>query len=202
MKQYNPNYFLPQKGGNMNHPVGKNALGQRGAQGEAESPALPKVIIPTNQQLIEFKGHYGGTTNKKALRLLYSIKNRKFIKGYVSGDRVGGDINYRIYPGIYLVFDYYYWNKQDPPAVITIWKVQINKQKVTELKKWEIKFYDYHKLEQLPRQIWDFWYNHPGYHSGIDIRELTQKVYSEEENQKLLQLIESEQVQIEGEEHE
>jgi hypothetical protein len=44
MKQYNPNYFLPQKGGNMSHPVG-NCPSKRGAGEEAESPA-PKVIIP------------------------------------------------------------------------------------------------------------------------------------------------------------
>jgi hypothetical protein len=83
--------------------------------------------------LVEWKGRYSGTTNQSQLKLLYSIKNRKYIKGYIKGSRVSGDILYSVYPGIYLVIDHFYWNKADPPHSITVSMVKISKERLEKL---------------------------------------------------------------------
>jgi len=154
-----------------------------------------------SEELVEYRGYYSGTTNKSTLKLLYSIKNRKFIKGYVKGDRVSGYIAYRVYPGTYLVLDYFYWNKADPPHSITLSLIKIDKDKAEKLKTTEIKFYTRAILDSLPPQLHDLYKEAPGYHTGVFLSKLFQKQYTEEENMALLQLLEKQEI-VEGEEHE
>jgi hypothetical protein len=152
-------------------------------------------------ELVEYRGYYCGTTNKSQLKLLYSLKNRKFIKGYVKGDRVSGDISYRVYPGTYLVLDYFYWNKADPPHSIQISMVRVSKNGVEKLKSTSVKFYSKAVLDNMPPQLYDLYKEAPGYHTGVFLSGLFEKQYTEEENTELLQLLEKQEI-VEGEEHE
>jgi hypothetical protein len=152
-------------------------------------------------ELVEYKGYYCGTTNKSQLKLLYSIKNRKYIKGYIKGDRVSGDISYRVYPGTYLVLDYFYWNKADPPHSITITLIKIGKDGVERLKTVEVRFYTKAMLENMPPQLLDLYKEAPGYHTGVFLSKLFEKQYSEDEHLALIQLLDKGKI-VEGEEHE
>jgi hypothetical protein len=151
------------------------------------------------EELIEVEGKYRGTLSIRYLKLLYSIKNRKFIKGYLRGDRVEGKVLYRIYPGTYIMFEYFYWCKNDPPRKITISKVAISKEETKIINQTIIKFYNDEFVKQFPQQVVDLFNARPRYHSlrMVDFN----KVYSDEENQKLLQLVVENKEIIEGEEH-
>ena len=152
-------------------------------------------------ELVEYKGCYQATTNIRRLRLLYSLKNRKFIKGYVSGSRTGGDIIYRLYPGRYLEFSYDYWNKADPPRKIKIRMILISGEGIKTLSQVTIEFYSDEFLSQFPPQVIDFFEARPpGYHIKPDLAPLFQKVYSEEEHDQLLKLVSTSTEIKEGEE--
>jgi len=160
--------------------------------------------------LIEWAGEYQGTSNIHVLRALYSIKRRKFVKGFYAGNRVRGDIRYRIYPGRYIIFHYHSWWQQDPPRQLQLHLVDINKKEetkaiasVTVIASVALEFYKPEYLGNfgIPHLV-DFYDAVPGYHSypGINF----EKVYSEEENEKLLRFILSNNKKVirEGEEHE
>jgi hypothetical protein len=141
-----------------------------------------------SEELIEWVGEYQGTSNIHKLRALYSIKKGKFIHGFYRGNRVRGDIIYRVYPGRYIVFYYHSWWQNDPPRQLQLSLVNINKEK-TEIVAWvRLEFYEPEYLGSfnLP-QLTDFYDAVPGYHSypSIDF----EKVYSEEENDKLIRFI-------------
>jgi len=68
---------------------------QEGIQGERGVSA---------QEYVEMRGWYQGTSNITSFSVVYSIKKRKFVKGYFSGDRVSGDILYKLFPGRYIRF--------------------------------------------------------------------------------------------------
>jgi hypothetical protein len=158
------------------------------------------------EELVEFRGSWQGTTNITSLRALYSVKRRKFIKGYYQGSRPHGEILYRVLPGTYVVFDYHGWWKLDPPRRLRVEKVYIGKEGeervVKSLAAVEIKFYskDGEFLKQFPPQVLDFFEARPGYHSYPSLS--FEKVYSEEENQALLELLERGGEHVEGAEHE
>jgi len=157
----------------------------------------------SSSSLIEVKGGYQGTTNVRRLSLLYSLKNRKFIKGYVDGTSTHGDIIYRVYPGRYLKISYNYWNKDDPPKRLEIELIQVKEDgSVKILKETRIEFYDESFLDRFPSQLRDLYERRPHYHAKPYLQPLFEKVYSEEENSMLLSLLDKANVIREGEEHE
>jgi hypothetical protein len=147
---------------------------------------------------IEYNGGYCGTTNKRYIRVLYSIKNNKFVKGYFKGDRVSGDIVYNIFPGRYIVIVASNYPKLDPPKDVKAMLVSFSKEgKMDVLKERTVKFYseDFLRSLNLPPQLLHVWEYVPGYHTGkaFDFN----KVFSGEETRKLLEWIEGEDI-VEG----
>ena len=149
---------------------------------------------------ITFKGSYRGTSNITALRALYSIKNRKFIKGYFDGCRGKGEIIYRLYPGTYIYLFYFGWNKTDPPHEINAELLRLEKQGEQTLSKVVIKFYKPEFLSNFPPQLFDFYKAIPPYHGYPALN--FNKVYSEEENKMLLEFISKGGLYLEGAEYE
>lgn len=139
-------------------------------------------------------GDYGGTTNKTWLTVLFSVKNRKFIRGYMHGDRVSGGITYRLYAGRYLEFRYYRWSKRDPPALFEVSEVVLSPSKrgdrLTEKERKRLIRLEWYKWKQLRETVkdrgWVGIVDHfvaclPAYHSRPDTRTLMSKVFTEEE---------------------
>ncbi|MGB9706266.1 MAG: hypothetical protein ACPL3C_12505, partial [Pyrobaculum sp.] len=75
------------------------------------------------------KSEYQGTTNIRRLELYYSLKNNKWIKGYINGSRVRGDVLYALFPGRYVKCSLLYWNKQDPPYTLSCYEVVLIPEK-------------------------------------------------------------------------
>jgi hypothetical protein len=132
----------------------------------------------------------------------YSIKNRKFIKAYIK--KVGWEMHYRLLPGNYIRLEWEYWTKDDPPNTIYVALTKLvckgdvgNYEDTTQT---VIRFYNAEFLTQFPEQVRDFYSWRPGYHGVPSIN--FDKVYSEEEHQKLIELAKSGKLIIEGEENE
>jgi len=160
---------------------------------------MSNAVVPV---LCERAERFGQFTNTGRLYLFYSLKNRKLIKGYVK--KVGWEILYRLMPGMYIRMSWEYWNKQDPPHTITVYLGRLECQGNNAVFKFEsvaqIKFYNEEFLAQFPEPIRDLYAARPGYHGvpSVDFN----KVYSEEEHQKLIELAKSNRLIIEGEENE
>jgi len=153
----------------------------------------------SNQITLTFKGSYQATTNIVALRVLYSPKNRKFIKGYLRGGAGKGEIIYKLYPGIYIYFFYFSWSKCDPPREVKIELLKIEKQGEQTLSKAVIKFYNSDFLKSFPPQLLDFYQAKPSYHGYPKLN--FNKIYTEQENEMLLKLISGGGEITEGAEH-
>jgi len=154
-------------------------------------------------KLHEVKGYYQGTTNITHLSLVYSLKNRKFIKGYVDGSSAHGCIHYRLFPGRYIWIGYDYWSKADPPSKIEVTLFSIEEDgKKKDLKSVYIQFYNYEFLTQFPPQIMDVFHARPGYHRKPSLHTLFSKQYSEQDHERLINLLNSSKNYKEGEEHE
>ena len=148
---------------------------------------------------VEYNGGYCATTNKRWIRVLYSIKNNKFVKGYFKGDRVSGDILYTVFPGRYIVVIVSNYPKLDPTKDIKAMLVTITKEgRVDVIKERTVRFYSEEFLRRLnlPPQLLHAWEYVPGYHSGkvFDFN----KVFSAEETRKLIEWIEEGEDIIEG----
>jgi hypothetical protein len=154
----------------------------------------------SEQPFIVFKGSWQGTSNITSLIALYSIKNRKFIKGYLKGYAGKGEIIYRILPGTYVYFFYFGWSKNDPPREVEVELLQISQQGKQTLAKVVVKFYNGEFLKQFPPQLFDFYKAIPPYHGYPSLN--FEKVYAEEENNTLIEFIKNQGEYIEGEEHE
>lgn len=152
-------------------------------------------------QTVEYTTSYRGTTNIVTLSLLFSVKNRKFIKGYIKGTRVSGTIHYRIFPGKYLELSYFYWTKEDPPHRITIELIEVS-DKTKTLKMTKILFYnpEFITVERFGPIISDFFSDRPRYHNARPSASTFEKVYSESDVQQLLKLLET-PLYVEGEEN-
>jgi len=164
-----------------------------------KSPSTPEgVKSGQGVETIKWCGSWQATSNIVALRALYSPKNRKFIKGYLKGCGGRGDIIYRLYPGTYIYFFYFFWNKNDPPKEIKIELLQIS-QGEQILSKVVLKFYSQDFLKSFPPQLYDFVQSIPSYHGRphFDFN----KNYSEQENKALLELISKGGEITEGAEH-
>jgi hypothetical protein len=162
---------------------------------EKGSPAPIKRSSPPGPEAgegvkIEYNGGYCATTNKRYIRVLYSINKNKFVKGYFKGDRVSGDIVYNIFPGRYIVIVASNYPKLDPPKDVKAMLVSFSKEgKMDVLKERTVKFYseDFLRSLNLPPQLLHVWEYVPGYHAGkaFDFN----KVFSEEETRRLLEWI-------------
>ena len=93
-----------------------------------------RAVAAQNQQnerkMCEVAGRYRSTTNIRLLAALYSIKNRKFVRGFFIGTRVEGEIKYRLYEGVYIKFDADYWSKNDPPYQVNVYIMRIHTLKI------------------------------------------------------------------------
>ena len=151
--------------------------------------------------LFEVRGWYQGTSNITKLAAVYSVKRRKFVKGFLKGSSTHGDIIYRLLPGTYVFFEYFYWTKADPPRTLTVKLIALGADgSMKTLAALTIRFYSADFVNQFPEQVRDFFAARPGYHSRPALN--TDKVYTEEENEKLLNLIKQNAEFVEGEEHE
>ena len=152
--------------------------------------------------LCEHTERFGQFTNTGRLYLIYSLKNRKFVKGLIR--KVGWEISYRLMPGMYIRLTWDYWTKSDPPNTITAYLVKLecreNRATLSTISVTQIKFYNAEFLTQFPEQIRDLYSWRPGYH-GTPSADFN-KVYSEEEHQRLIEFIKSGKLIIEGEENE
>ncbi len=160
------------------------------------------------------KGEYQGTTNIRRLELWYSLKNNKWIKGYVQGNRVRGSVLYALFPGRYVKCSLFYWNKQDPPHMLTCYEVVLIPEKDASGKdscreevehSASVAFYEREsgaaKLKEmgLP-MLADLVMWLPGYHSGLG-RGIFDLKYDSTATQKLLEWIRSGESWAEGAEY-
>jgi hypothetical protein len=107
---------------------------------------------------------------------LYSIRKRKFIKGLVKGD----EIIYRLRPGEYIRFEYEYNPSEEPPSTITLKLVSIKSDATEEVIASSTIKHDlgiFLRRLNIP-QIEDFY-------KCYTLNEVSNKIYSEEDNEKL-----------------
>ena len=154
--------------------------------------------------LCTYMGEYQGTTHIRKLYLLFSLKRRKYIKPMRrDGSRVEGRYVYELYPGSYLLIGYDARLSLEPPRTVTAQLVTIDEKcDVHYGDALIIKFekFEWVEKQDLPQMLKDIVNWAPGYHSlpNIDFN----KVYSEKDTQKLLEMIKQRVRITEGEEHE
>jgi hypothetical protein len=156
-------------------------------------------------EYLEMRGWYQGTSNITKLAAIYSVKRRKFVKGYYKGSRTHGEILYRLLPGTYVFFEYFSWWRNDPPRELTLTLFRIEKDaegfRRVVLATSTVKFYNPEFLVGLGiPQLVDFFDARSHYHAYPTLN--FEKIYSEEENEKLLNFVMSGKELVEGEEHE
>jgi hypothetical protein len=157
-----------------------------------------------SEEYAEIRGWYQGTSNITKLAAVYSIKRRKFVKGFYRGSRTHGDILYKLLPGTYVWFEYLGWWRNDPPRELTVELFRIVRDnegfKRKTVARTTIRFYkpEFLKSLNLP-QILDFFEARPHYHSYPSLN--FEKVYTEEENERLISFVSARREIVEGEEH-
>jgi hypothetical protein len=160
---------------------------------------------PAEQQTVEIRGWYQGTSNITKLAAVYSVKRRKFVKGFYRGSRTHGEILYRLLPGTYIFFEYFGWWRNDPPRELTVTLFRIERdeegfrRRTIALR--TIRFYRPEFLSSLGiPQLVDFFEARPHYHSFPSLN--FDRVYTEEDNERLLKFISEGKEVVEGEENE
>jgi len=146
----------------------------------------------------------GAFSNTAFFAAVYSLKRRKFVKP-ASIVKVCADykVQYRLLPGRYLIFRYSYWSKRHPPRRITVAHFIVEGGKsAKELGGVQIEFEKGEFLRGFPPQVVDFFEARPGYHGRPAWLSLSEKVYTEEEHARLLELVAKGARFIEGEENE
>jgi hypothetical protein len=101
----------------------------------------------------------------------------------------GGEIVYRLYPGVYIQFSYEYRSEGDPPHKIsmTMFRLKGNGEREA-LREATVEFRSREFLEQFPEQVRDFFDARPGFHRPPTLD--TAKVYGEEGHRRLVELLE------------
>jgi len=171
----------------------------------AETPVSVEVKAEASAEYAEVKGWYQGTSNVTRLAAVYSVKKRKFVKGYYKGSRTHGDVLYRLLPGTYIFFEYLGWWRNDPPRELTVRLFRIVKDaegfKRVTIASACIRFYKDEFLKSLGiPQLTDFYEARPYYHSFPTLN--FDKVYTEEENNKLIEFVMERKELVEGAERE
>jgi hypothetical protein len=144
--------------------------------------------------VIEVKGEYQIAPETAYLCLYYSLRRRKFVKGQFVDDLRArrhhhGVVLYALYPGRYVKFELAVWGAQVPPCTLTLSIVDVsaNGEKVLAqvILRGRREF-----VERLGiAQLIDFYNAKPtAFHRRprVDFN----RVYSEEENAKLVEFIE------------
>ncbi len=154
--------------------------------------------------LCTVEGGYQGTTHIRYVYVFFSVKKNKFIRPIkVIGDRVVGKYMYELYPGQYILIGYDNKSKMQPPRTIIAQLVNIdNDCNVHYGESAIIRFENFEWIEKqdLPAPLRDIINWAPGYHSrpNIDFN----KVYDNNDTQRLLEMITKKVRITEGEEHE
>jgi len=159
----------------------------------------------TQDEYMELRGWYQGTSNITRLAAVYSTKKRKFVKGYYKGSRTHGDILYKLLPGTYVFFEYFGWWRNDPPReiVATLFRIVRTEEgfRRETIASSVVRFYKEEFLRGLGiPQLVDFFEARPCYHCFPTLN--FDKVYTEEENNRLIEFVMAKKEVIEGEEHE
>jgi len=159
----------------------------------------------SQQQIAEiaFEG-CGAFSNTAHVAAIYSLKKRKFVKP-AAIMKVCADytVKYRLLPGHYLLFRYSYWSKRHPPRRITVAPFLVQCDSNTrKLEGVQIEFEKGEYLKTFPPQVTDFFQARPGYHGRPAWLALAEKVYTEEEHGRLLEMVAKGGQYIEGEENE
>ncbi len=160
--------------------------------------------------------HYYGTTKQRGLMgVFFSIKNKKFIRPVnrtPGSNRVEGYYLYKIFPGIYILFDYWYWHSS---STLKISKVSVtspdnpdpdvdspNKLRAGDLTTLEkvtlkteearSKLLEISELKEFPGLIEivrNFLDHIPGYHTGVDMYTLSNVIYDDTTVNGLLEFL-------------
>lgn len=136
------------------------------------------------QDLITLKFYNTRYTNTGETTVLFSIKNKKFIKPFLTDK--GKTYIYKIYQGKYIMLSWKFWAKQNPPHTITLQLIHIlsnNNIKILE----ETSFIvtkDYVFNNQI---LNDFFSARPEYHNAPSID--FNKIYTEEEVKQILDFL-------------
>jgi len=137
------------------------------------------------KDLVSFMGEYQGTTNVRVLKLLYSIKKNKFISPFkTSGDRVAGDIEYRVFPSDYLVLATW---KQRERYEFRVSLIRISKETTDTLKSVTMFFYNDEYVNNSVIAL-DFVDSLPGYHFTRH-ESLFKKIYTEQDTALLIEFL-------------
>ena len=150
------------------------------------------------------EGGYQGTTHVKYVYVFFSVKKNKFIKPMRgTGDRVVGKYIYELYPGSYLLIGYDSRSKEEPPRTVIAQLVTIDnecKEHYGDSAIIRFENFEWVEKQDLPQMLKDIVNWAPGYHSppSIDFN----KVYSESETQRLIEMIRQKVRMTESEEHE
>ena len=135
--------------------------------------------------LVVFNGAYQGTTNIRDLKLLYSVKKNKFVAPFkVHGDRVSGDIEYRLFPGTYVVFDLHEHRSNE----LTISLVKLSKDTEVQVIKSVVVYFSNESYLDNSKVTFDFVNSVPGYHFTRH-EGLFKKLYTDQDTQVLLEFL-------------
>jgi len=141
--------------------------------------------LKENQDLVSFIGEYQGTTNVRVLKLLYSIKKNKFISPFAThGDRVAGDIEYRVFPSDYLVFSIW---KQRERFEFRLSLLRITKDTTNVVKSVTMFFYNDEYVNNSVIAL-DFVSSVPSYHYTRH-ESLFKKIYTEQDTALLIEFL-------------
>jgi hypothetical protein len=167
-----------------------------------------KPAKPAQRKICVAEGYYSSTANTQSLMLIYSLKNRKFIRGRFSiAHNSSGKIWYMLYEGRYLIFDYDACWERDPRHRIVVElheiRCDVEDARFELLARATIEFNNLEWLmrqHDIPEPVKDFATWLPGYHSRPVAN--FNKIYSETEHIKLLELVLTERHIREGEKNE
>jgi len=139
----------------------------------------------TDQDIVTFEGEYQGTTNVRTLKLLYSLKKHKFISPFAThGDRVAGDVEYRIFPGMYLVFAIWqHHNRKE----FRLSLLKVTSETTDYTKSVTVYFVNDTYLDKSQVSL-DFARSVPGYHFTRH-EDLYKKIYTPEDTQILMNFL-------------
>jgi hypothetical protein len=146
---------------------------------------------------------WGRWTNTGCGGAYFSIKQRKFIRPFVKWG-ANTYFKYKLLPGKYILLIWAYWSRDDPPHVIDASLVQIQpspygglEQKTLASSKWNISK-DYKFENEILNDFFSF--RVTSYHGTPSPN--FDKIYSQEQVDQLLELIQKQIVFTEGEEME
>jgi len=138
--------------------------------------------------------YYQGSSNVvKFKRVYFSPRKNKFIKAIRRwGDSVSGFYEYLLYYGDYVVFDYSFWSKGDPRINFAIEIANLEGEIIKSVK-FEVDnsedITEFMKGRKGLEIVQDFLKSLPRYHVKPGLKELSNKIYSEDVVKDLIEFI-------------